>query len=166
MRTRLFKGARQVKFSKEEQVGFRKKKDLPAKEGSDTESPVQEALDMYIELKALPHIRIPDSIWRWIHSKKANVPTYMKKIFSDSLAGWPDDMIFLPLTDKYLIACPIEAKSRTGRFSSSKQKKMAKELNYQIPRSPVASINIINEFIDFATQLREELEESSKEEEE
>ena len=165
MRTRLSKGAKEVKFSKEKQIGYKKKKDLPASEGSKTESPVQEALDMYIELKALPHLRIPDSIWRWIHSSKSNVPDYMKKIFSNSLAGWPDDMVFLPLTDKYLLACPLEAKSRTGRFSSSKQRKMAKELNYQIPRSPVDVVNMINEFIEFATQLREELEESAKEEE-
>jgi hypothetical protein len=154
-----------MKFSKDKQIGYKKKKDLPAKEGSDTESPVQEALDMYIELKALPHIRIPDSIWRWIHSKKANVPDYMKKIFSDSLAGWPDDMVFLPLTDKYLIACPLEAKSRTGRFSSSKQRRMAKELNYQIPRSPVDVVNMINEFIDFATQLKKDIEECEEDQE-
>ena len=152
-----------MKFSKEKQLIYRKKKDAPTKEGSKTEAPVQAALELYLELKGLPHFRIPDSIWRWIHNGKSNVPDYMKKLFSKSLAGWPDDMVFIPVTDKYLLACPLEAKSRTGRFSSSKQKSMAKDLNYQIPRSPEDVINMIEDFISFATQLREELKEGEEE---
>jgi hypothetical protein len=42
---------------------------------------------------------------------------------------------------------------------------MAKELNYQIPRSPVDVVNMINEFIDFATQLKKDIEECEEDQE-
>jgi hypothetical protein len=145
-------------LSKTKQVGRYGKKSPPPKEGSATEAPVQAALDLYAELKELRSFRIPDNIWTWIHNPKSKVPVYVKKMFSEALAGWPDKIVFIPLTDKYLLACPIEAKSRTGTWSSKKQKLMGEEMNYQIPRSADQAIAVLNNFIKDAEKIKKIIE--------
>lgn len=144
-------------FSKKKQAG-RYGKQSPPKEGSDTEAPVQAALDLYTELLGLNSFRMPDHLWSWIHNPNNKVPKKIKILFAQALAGWPDRMIYKPLTDKYLLACPIEAKSRTGGWSSPKQKQMGEEMNYQIPRSPDQAISILNQFVKDTETIKKKIE--------
>jgi|TARA_Y100000310_G_scaffold12531_2_gene12893 hypothetical protein len=148
-----------MKFSKSRQVGYKGRKNIPVDENAtDSEAPVQAALDKYVELKGFESFRVPDSFWTWVHNPKSKVPLHIKKIISGFLKGWADRTVFLPLGDKYVLGCCVEAKSKTGKFSSKKQENMAKALNYQIPRSPEKVIEIINEFEKFHNKLEKILE--------
>ena len=122
------------------------------KKGCKTEAPVQAAVDTYLELKGLYNFRIPDELFKLlihyltIAQKQGRVREQIKiKQLLKTLKGWPDNMVFKP-HGKYLIACPIECKSATGKHHGL-QKIMARDLNYLVPRSPEEGIKIINEFL-------------------
>ena len=140
------------------------KKPKPKPEGSETESPVQEFLNKYLALKGLKNFRIPDLLFasmKWALIKKVIYPHVYSGIMK-RLIGWPDNMVYAQLTDKYLIACPIECKSSTGK-THGKQKVMSKLLNYQIPRSPNEVVKIVEEFIKDAEKIRTILKEVESE---
>ena len=124
------------------------KKPRKKKTGSKTEEPVQAALDTYLELRGIDFFRILDLLFKvlvtFFKTKRLNGGVF--KIIISYLKGWPDNMVYIPLTDKYLLACPIECKSATGK-THGQQKVMARRLNYQIPRSPEETIEIVDQFI-------------------
>jgi len=132
------------------------KKPRKKKKGSRTEAPVQAALDDYLEMKGMDYFRIPDLLFNVLailfKTNKLNGGVYSKLV--SYLKGWPDNMAFIPLTDKYLLACPIECKSATGE-THGEQKIKARRLNYQIPRSPEESIQIVNQFEKDWEKLRQ-----------
>ena len=105
-------------------------------------------------------MRFPDGFWQYIHNSINKIKPYFKKLCSDSFAGYPDNMVFDNLTDKYLIALPIEAKSKTGKLNGNKQKRYAKKLNYQIPRSPEQAMTLINEYEKDVEKIKKILKEN------
>ena len=131
------------------------KKPRKKKKGSRTEAPVQAALDEYLEMKGIDFFRIPDLLFKVLvklfKTNKLNGGVYSKLV--SYLKGWPDNMAFIPLTDNYLLACPIECKSATGK-THGEQKIKARRLNYQIPRSPEESIKIVNQFEKDCEKIR------------
>ena len=134
---------------KSKQLAYKKKrKDIP--KGCETEAPVQSFCDEYLEMKGIKFLRIPDRLWFWIRTK---CPVWLAKECSKFMAGWCDNMAFIPLTDKYLLACPIENKSRTGK-SRGKQKKYSKILNYQYATSPEDIIKIVERFIKDVEKIK------------
>ncbi len=146
-----------LKFTKEKQLKYRSK---DKHEGSKTEQPVQEFIDYYLELKGMFYLRFPDGFWQYIHNPINKIKIYFKKLCSRSFSGYPDNMVFENLTDKYLIALPIEAKSKTGRFNGSNQKRYAKKLNYQIPRSPEQAMKLINDYEKDVENIKKILKEN------
>jgi len=138
------------------------KKSKTKPKGSRTEAPVQAALNDYLDLKGLYYLRLPDLLFSIIIKElKATHNIYREikiKNLLKFLKGWPDNMVFFPLHDKYLLACPIECKSATGK-SHGKQKVMGRELNYQIPRSPQDAINIVTQCLKDFDKINEILKE-------
>jgi len=142
----------EAKFSKNKQLAYKnKRKDIP--KGAKTEAPVQSATNGILENMQIPFFRVPDRLWFWLKTK---CPAWLLKDCSKHLAGWPDNMAFIPITNKYLLACPIECKSRTGKMQG-KQKKLGTKLNYQIPRSSDDALEIITAFIKDAEIIREKI---------
>ncbi len=141
---------------------FKKPKAKP--KGSKTEAPVQAALDTFLELKGLYYFRIPDLVFKVLlkeirNSKNVYWQIQIKKLLL-TLKGWPDNMVHIPLNYKdkqYILSCPIECKSATGT-THGKQKDMARDLNYQIPRSPEQAMEIVNQFIKGAEIIKGVLE--------
>lgn len=140
-------------ISKSEQLNYKNKK--PKKEGSKTESPVQDFIDEYLKILSLDNFRVPDSFWRYIHNPYNKIKIHIKAMCSKAFSGWCDNMVFEVLNDKYLIAMPLEAKSKTGKLNGNKQRNMAKRLNYQIPRSPEQAKEMIDTFVKDAEMYRE-----------
>ena len=146
-----------LKFSKKSQLEYKGKK-KPKKEGSKTEAPVQAFINTYLNLKGLDFFRVPDKFWRWVHNPYSKMKIQYKVMCSDAFSGWPDNMIFEVLTDKYLIALPLEAKSRTGKFNGNRQRNMGKRMHYQIPRSGEQARKIIDKFMKDTEKLRDFIE--------
>ena len=141
---------------------FKKPKAKP--KGSKTEAPVQAALDTFLELKGLYYFRIPDLVFKILLKelrKSTNIywQIQIKKLLL-TLKGWPDNIAFIPLNDKYLIAVPIECKSATGT-THGRQKNMARDLNYQITRSPEEAMEIVNLFVKDAKEISDKLDSES-----
>lgn len=147
-----------LKFSKEKQLGKKMKK--INKTGAKTETPVQNFIDNYLKCKGLFYLRFPDGFWQYIHNPINKIKVYFKKLCSDSFAGYPDNMVFENLTDKYLIALPIEAKSKTGKLNGNKQKRYAKKLNYQIPRSEDEARILVDNFEKDIEKIKKILKEN------
>ena len=152
-----------MKFSKKRQLAYRKKNNEEVDpNATETEEPVQAAIDKYVELKGHEFFRVPDSFWAWVKNPKNKVPIHIQKLISSFLKGWADKMIFKPLGDKYVLGCFIEAKSKTGKFSSGEQERKAHALNYQIPRSPEKAIDIIIEYEKFHEKLEKLIKEGEE----
>lgn len=123
------------------------------KKGSKTEAPVQAALNYYLDLKGIDYFRIPDELFTFLiyHLEKAirehrvSEEIKIKKLLK-TLKGWPDNMVHIPLTEKYLLSCPIECKSDKGKMHGE-QKNKGRRLNYQIPRSEKEAIGIVERFL-------------------
>ena len=128
-------------LSKKSQLAYRKKRKkgvVKVKEAS-LQKQANDLLDWY----HIPYYRIPDFVWNWV---RHNAPVEIVRALSESFAGkLPDDFIFTNLTDKYLIALPLEIKTVTGKLHG-KQKTYAKRDNWQISRSPEDTIRIVNQF--------------------
>lgn len=152
-----------MEFSKKKQLAYKKNKIKEVDpNATDLESPVQAAIDKYVELKGIEFFRVPDSFWAWIKNRKNKVPVHIQKLVSSFLKGWADKMLFKPIGDKYVLGCFIEAKSKTGGFSSAEQKRKAYALNYQIPRSPEKAIEIIIEYEKFHEKLEKLIKEGEE----
>lgn len=142
----------ELEFSKGKQTAYKKRmKKKPA--GDRKESTVQAAVNDHLKRKWIKYFRIPDWFWNWLHNH-SGATAHVKTSVAESFAGWPDNMCFYPITDKYLLALPIECKSGKGRLSGSSQRKMADELSYQIPRSAEAGIKMVNEFEKDAERIK------------
>ena len=143
------------KFSKKKQLAYKNKKQ-PKPEGWDKENPVQKFAEHYLELKGIAYIRIPDELWMFLMSSWSKAPEWLKKLCSKYLAGWSDLIPIIPITDKYGLVCLIECKSKKGKLHG-KQKRMARELNYQIIRNDEQTIKEVNDFIKFSDDLKDKL---------
>lgn len=120
--------------------------------GDRYENTVQCAVNDHLKRKGIKFLRFPDWFWFWFN-KESNASIGKKKQMSEMFAGWPDNMPFISISEKYHLCVMIENKSRKGRLTG-KQRGMEKILNYQIPRSAEEGIKIINQFESDASILK------------
>lgn len=129
-------------LSKKSQLAYRKKRKKTVVKVKESE--LQKQANDLLDYLRIPYYRIPDFVWNWV---KHNAPVEIVKALADSFAGkLPDNFVFTNLTDKYLIALPMELKTATGKLHG-KQKTYAKRDNWQISRSPEETIELVNQFI-------------------
>ena len=130
-----------MQIPKSKQLAYRKKRKNPKVDIN--EDALQKQANDLLDWMHIGYYRIPDFVWLWL---KNNAPIEVLRALSDCFAGkLPDNFCFEKLTDKYLIALPLELKTKTGRLHG-KQKKYARDYNWQISRSPDETIEIVNQF--------------------
>lgn len=143
-------------FSKRKQLAYRGKKNPPVEGVDIPESALQRQLDDLLVGLGIRFIRIPDNFWQWLH-KYSNAGQRMKKELGYYWGGLPDTIALLPISDKYMLACPIELKTKKGK-THGKQKHWGHDgLIAQISRSPEQSIDIMKAFIMFAEKLKNQI---------
>ena len=112
-----------------------------------TEKTLQKAVNQYLKITHYPYIRIPDEIYRVCFASK-NVPAHLKKIIADHIAGLPDNIIAIPIGEKFFIGCAIELKSPKGKLSK-KQKEYQKIFNTNVIRNIEGLIELLSELKQF-----------------
>jgi hypothetical protein len=121
------------------------------------EEAIQAAVEDYIEMRGVDHIRIPDSFFRWV---KMNAPKHIQAWFFGMFGGRPDDTILVPLGDGYHLALCLELKTQdkqgraVGTFHG--KQKHNKE-NWMVCRDPGAAILAIKNFIEVAEAMKKKV---------
>ena len=143
-------------FSKKEQAGrYSRKKQVEKIKLKIPESCNQKFANEYLELKKIKNIRIPDSVWSSLHFKNQRIKILLAKgETNNGLAGIADNTCFIKISDKYSLALHLELKSTDGNLSGKAQKENAKELPYQIAKSPEDVIEIVDNFIKTAEDFK------------
>jgi len=143
-------------FSKKEQAGrYSRKKQVEKIKLKIPESCNQKFANEYLELKKIKNIRIPDSVWSSLHFKNQRIKMLLAKgETNNGLAGIADNTCFIKISDKYSLALHLELKSTDGKLSGKAQKENAKELPYQIAKSPEDVIEIVDNFIKTAEDFK------------
>ena len=108
------------------------------------ESIVQAAVDARLSFAHMPYLRLTETLLKHIFTNPT-IPVHIKKILADELGGWPDNMAFIPVSDRYCLACLIENKSDKGKLHG-RQKIKAAELPYNIIRSDKEAEALIADF--------------------
>ena len=143
-------------YSKRKQVGRRYKEKPVKKKDKTPEAALQRFLDDLLKVKKLRNFRIPDNFWSFLFATtKFNMG--LRRQFAGIFGGWPDNMVFLPLTDKYLIALPIELKTQKGRLHG-KQVTMGFDMNYTVARDSEAILAAVEQFENDCATYKEKLQ--------
>jgi len=117
------------------------------------ESAIQKQLDDMLEGMGIYFIRIPDNFWQWLH-RYSNASANMKKELGHYWGGMPDTMAFIKVSDKYMLCCPIECKSKEGRRHGKQKHWESQNIAFQISKSPDESISIVQQFLKDAPCIR------------
>ena len=140
-----------VAFPKMKKVRKTKKK------ASTPESTIQAIADLLLRSEGIPYMRFPDSFFRSIFANP-HINVWTKKHLKDALAGYADNILFLPVSDKFCLACMMENKTETGKLTGM-QKMRSKELPYNITRNEADIRALISEFQRVADLIKKELSE-------
>jgi hypothetical protein len=126
-------------ITKESQLAYRKKS--PRARAIVPEASIQSAVDDYLAVINLRSVRIPDAIWRWIAAK---APTGVRMWFGRVFGGLPDNIVLIPLNERYALALLLELKTTAGQLHG-KQKTESKRLPWRVARSVEEAVEIINQ---------------------
>ena len=137
-----------LKFSKQNQTAYKKKRKRPTVTVSEDE--MQDQCNNILKVLGLKYIRIPDWVWNWlIHNAPVQVNNYMSEMF----AGMPDVLVPIQVSEKYNLLLQLELKTEAGKLSN-KQKKWAEKTAVQVSRGVKQNKIIIEEFVEFSDKLR------------
>jgi hypothetical protein len=136
-------------LSKRKQLSYRGRKH-PAKVGVLKEEGLQKQLNDMLNAHGIWFIRIPDGIFRWM---KMNAPMGVQRWFFGLFGGIPDCIPLIKVSDKYMLCCPIELKSKTGQRHGKQKHWETKGIPFQISRTPEKNIEIVEQFIKDANQI-------------
>ena len=121
-------------------------------EGYDgSEALLQGQLDDLLAAHQIWFLRFPDNFFRWI---KMNAPAGIQRFFFGVFGGIPDNLCMLRVSDKYMLCCPIELKSKEGRLHGKQKHWEEKGIAVQVSRSPERNISIIKQFRSDADIVR------------
>lgn len=137
--------------------GFRfpKKKRIRVdpKQPETPEKTIQAMTDIILQTSGISYLRLPDHMFKSIYFNRAISPR-LKAWILHELSGWADNIAFIPLNDKFCLACMIENKTASGRLHG-KQKQRARELPYNIVRSDKEAKQIVRGFKAFAERVKQ-----------
>jgi hypothetical protein len=97
-----------------------------------SEASLQRFADDLLAVRQVPHIRVPDSFWRWTYT---NIPARIRQWFFGLFGGLPDCTIFFPLDARYSLALMLELK-RPGAYLRPSQRVAARRVPWYVCRSP------------------------------
>jgi len=97
------------------------------------EKSIQAGLDARLRFAGIKYLRLSETLLRTIFANPM-IPVHIKKIVSDELAGWPDNICYIPISDKYCLCAMIECKTTIGKLNGA-QKRRSAGLPYVVVRS-------------------------------
>lgn len=130
-------------FPKKEKKAVKPKNAKPEKE-------LQEFANKYYAAIGIKFLRLYDELFSVIAMSSNNCKYWLQK----ELKGWPDNILFIPVGDKYnLVFCP-ELKKK-GKNLSSGQVLMAEKINMKMFDDQDILIEAVNEFKKAAEKIDE-----------
>lgn len=139
-----------MQITKASQTAYKGRK-RPKASGCLTEEPVQKQLNDMLAAHGIWQVRIADGFFRWI---KMNAPAGIQRWFFGMFGGIPDSLAMIKVSDKYMLCCPIECKSKTGQRHGKQKHWESKNIPFQISRSPETSIEIVDMFLKDVDTVR------------
>ena len=146
----------ELKYSKRKQTASRGAKrrlkisEIRKKEGycEATEAQLQNQCDDILEALNLEYLRIPDDLYRILY-RHANQG--VKNAVSRGMGGHADNLVFIPINDKYSLCLHLELKSKKGKLHGRQK---TRKVPTQISRSPETTDKLLREFMAFATKIK------------
>jgi hypothetical protein len=119
-----------------------KKPSIPESSYDGSEALLQGQMDDILDTMGIEFRRVPDGLWRFL---KMCAPVQVVKQLADRWSGKPDVLMMIPINEKYSLACEVELKSKSGKFSD-KQEEYRNRMPVLESRSPERSLEIIEQF--------------------
>jgi len=116
------------------------------------ESTVQGWADALLRLKHIYYIRLPAELFMNIF-RNPQIPVWIKRKIKLAIAGLPDNIAMIPLNDKFCLACNLECKSATGKFTG-RQKTLSKEVPYNVVRTQKEIGELLDSFSKNAENIK------------
>ena len=104
------------------------------------------------DVLGIPYLRLPESLFVSIFASPS-VPIHVKRHLKDAIAGWADNIFFLPVSDRFALACFIECKNDVGKLHGM-QKTRSRELPYNIIREQADAQELLMDFKSRAETMR------------
>lgn len=137
-------------LSKQQQCGKRYK-GKPRRINS-PEAALQSFTNDYLSALKIKFFRISDNFWRYLHAT-AN-PGILAE-FRKQFGGMADNTAFIPISDKYSLCLHLELKTKTQLHG--RQKVEARQLPWQIARTPEEVEKAVKEFAEAAEAIKKAL---------
>lgn len=134
---------------KRTKIGKKKKSGTP-------EKIIQGQVNGYLEAVGINFLRFPDTLFRAIFANP-RIPPHIKRLIKTEIAGWPDNMLYIPVSDKFCLACAVECKSDVGKLRGM-QKTRSKEIPFNIIRDFDNFKVLVSEFERAAEKIKNYLE--------
>ena len=122
--------------------GLRRRK--PNRPTGPAEATIQAQVELYLRLKQVPFIRLPDALMRGIFASY-HIPVHQKKIIAEYLRGLPDVMVLKP-DGRYCKMLPLELKTEVGKLTQS-QKHWQTKINTIVVRNVKDACAEIDNFL-------------------
>jgi hypothetical protein len=119
------------------------------------ESIIQNWANATLEAMGIPFLRLGESLLLNIF-RNPSIPIHIKRHIKEAIAGWPDNILFLPITNHFSLCCMAEFKSDVGELHG-KQKERAKELPFNVIRTTGELDELLKAFKDMAEYLKHDL---------
>ena len=110
---------------------MRRVKDKHAK--SAPESDLQEFTNNYLKAKGLPYLRLSEKLLVNIF-RNPSIPVHVKRHIKEEVAGWPDNLVLVPLGNGLNLAMAQELKTEAGTLTQA-QRIMDHEIEMVVARS-------------------------------
>lgn len=104
-----------------------------SKRAATPESILQEQVNNYLEIKGLKYLRLPDALFRALFPNP-NIQPWVKHQIKLAIAGWPDNIVMVPLYNMYCLTLLLECKTDIGQLTGL-QKERSKELPFKVVRT-------------------------------
>jgi hypothetical protein len=115
------------------------------------ESVLQDFTNKYLQLKGLTYLRLPESLFAAIF-RNPNIDVWIKRHIKEAIAGWPDNLVLLPIGNGLNLALALELKSETGKLHGE-QKVLDKQIELLVARTPESVESAIKAFEIWANKL-------------
>jgi hypothetical protein len=111
----------------------KKQRVRPAPKAKESEATLQAKTNALLDYAGIEYLRMSSDLYRCIFANPT-IPIHIKRFIKEQIAGWPDNMIFLPISDKYNLSLNIELKTSIGK-QNHRQADLARRIAIQVLRS-------------------------------
>jgi len=127
-----------------------------SKKAKTPEDAIQSTVDYKIKAYRIYSQRIEDIVYTTLFANN-NMPLWKKTKLADSIAGIADNVVMMPINDRFCLCMHLECKSDVGSMNVA-QKKRAKQVPYNIIRTEKEFDSILREFNNITDRIVKLLE--------